>query len=298
MHIVYNKLLSVYAKSSQDNYCGDLSYKTIEAFRQNQFDEFVHCMNSNLQAFEDVFRDKLINESFSVFQNDVNGRIPRLKNQSQDDYDLYGEYDIDTILNTPTLSENVLDYSLYRIHHMFYRCLSFGTVRPDPDYEIIDRCVQWFIRDDLLDFNQIFSNFTCHLTSSQNPVPLFQSLYHHYADYFTQNINPADENNDKDNHHNHNNYRGNPFFLPDNLDVQTWKNTLSQIKIIGSEKVEQLVKEKTPLLKIAFERANLYQRLNTIGYSEENKSATNEDELNNNSINNNNNNINNNRIKI
>jgi len=106
MHIVYNKLLSVYAKSSQDNYCGDLSYKTIEAFRQNQFDKFVHCMNSNLQAFEDVFRDKLINESFSVFQNDVNGRIPRLKNQSQDDYDLYGEYDIDTIVNTPTLSEN------------------------------------------------------------------------------------------------------------------------------------------------------------------------------------------------
>lgn len=253
MHIVYNKLLSVYAKSSQDNYCGDLSYNTIEAFRQNQFDAFVRCMDNNLQAFEDVFKDKLISESLSVFQDDAKGRIPRFKNQSQDDYDLYGEYDIDTILNKYPLSEHALDYSLYRIHHMFYRCVSFGTNRPELDFDTIDRAVSWFMDADLLDFNQIFSNFTTHFISWQNPVPIFQSLYHHYSEYFTQTVNSGDNKNNNS-----------AYFLPDTLDLQTWKNTISQIKIISPEKVEQLVEEKMPLFKMAFERAHLYQRLDAM----------------------------------
>lgn len=276
MKIVHSKLIGVYSKTAQDNLCSDLSFAIVEAFRLGNYEQFENNIHNHLSTYEEVFRDKLLSDSLSVFQDSPSGRVPRLKHENEDDEYLYGIYDLDKILDSETLSDHVLDFLGYRIHQLFYRCVSLCinglSVKTQdneysfhPGFEGVSRAVDWFMQANLLDFNQIFSNFT----AWQKEASFFQLVYSHYPEQFafheSNHIIEANNNNNNNdmNKNIHPELNSDNFsFLPIHLSAETWLNTIRQIRILEQNTALELIEEKQVMLETIFKRTHLYQKLN------------------------------------
>jgi hypothetical protein len=303
MKIVHSKLIGVYSKTAQDNACSDLSFASIEAFRKGDYEQFAHNMDNHLMTYENVFRDKLLSDSLSVFQDNQYGRVPRLQHENEDDEYLYGIYDIDKILDSEKLSEHVLDFITHRTHQIFYRCVSLcmngvninvtthhnskdnsNNHNNHTDYhdafDGVIRAVDWFMQSDLLSFNQIFSNFTVW----QKEASFFQFIYSHYHEHFV--FNEANDNHSQsdyiDNHTSHTHtHTINTFhterlaFLPIHLTQENWLNSIQQIKILEQDKALEIIEEKKLMLDTVFKRTHLYQKLSHEFYLDESNANAN-----------------------